>query len=207
MTLNAALYAGFVVGLSIAAPVGPMSLLCIQRTLAFGMRVGLSTGLGAATMNVLYASLMLAGMDAIAPWLASAQRGLGIAGGLFLLWAALRTIRRSGAAAGKAEMAAPSVVGAYGSAILFNATNPLSPILILACLSPILAVQAPSPSGSVALLAGLFAAAAGWWVCLTGTVSLLRTHLSPGVLRGVNWAAGAVLTIYGGLALERSLGR
>ena len=62
MTSTALLCTGLLAGLSIAVPVGPMSLLCIQRTLASGMRVGLCTGLGAATVNVAYAAVVLFGL-------------------------------------------------------------------------------------------------------------------------------------------------
>jgi threonine/homoserine/homoserine lactone efflux protein len=85
MMNHASLFAGLLVGFSIAVPIGPMGLLCIQRTLVSGMRVGVSTGLGAATTNVLYGALILLSLDTAASSVASGGRVLSFAGGIFLL--------------------------------------------------------------------------------------------------------------------------
>jgi threonine/homoserine/homoserine lactone efflux protein len=197
--------AGAFVGLSIAAPIGPMGLLCIQRTLASGMRVGVSTGLGAATVNVVYGAIVLFGMGQLAPWMTSFSRVLSALGGAFLLWSALRTFQRNRKAHSPAVgTVALSPLTAYGSAVAFNATNPMSLILIMALLTPVIGRSAPPVADALLLLGGMFAAAASWWVCLTGSVALLRTRLTPALLAHVNRAAGVVLTIYGALALARS---
>jgi threonine/homoserine/homoserine lactone efflux protein len=99
-----------------------------------------------------------------------------------------------------------SPFAAYISAAAFNATNPLSPILIVGLLAPIIGQSAPSLGGAAALLFGMFAAATTWWVCLSGGIALLRSRLSPGILVIVNQVAGAILTVYGVVALARSAG-
>lgn len=205
MTSQAFLFAGIAVGLSVAVPVGPMGLLCIQRTLSGGMRVGLSTGLGAATVNVLYGALVILGLHELAPLVAGGARVLSFAGGVFLLWSAARTLRRRrlGAAPAPATL---SPIAAYGTAVAFNATNPMSPMLLIALLTPVLHASAPSLAGTALLLLGMFAAAMAWWTCLSGGVTVLRSRLSPRVLGGVNQMAAAVLTFYGALALARSAG-
>ena len=205
MTNHVSLFAGLLVGFSIAAPVGPMSLLCIQRTLASGMRAGVSTGLGAATVNVFYGALVILGLDGIAPLVAGGGRALSFAGGVFLLWSAARALIRQHAM-GDQQPIALSPLAAYGSAVAFNAANPLSLILVVALLTPIVGLSAPSLAGSAALLLGMFTAAVAWWVCLCGGVTLLRARLSPRVLVVVNQAAGGVVTFYGALALARSAG-
>ncbi len=86
MASHVSLSAGLVIGFSVAAPIGPMGLLCIQRTLTSGMRVGVCTGLGAATVNVVYGALIIAGLDKMAPVMASGGRVLSFVGGAFLLW-------------------------------------------------------------------------------------------------------------------------
>jgi threonine/homoserine/homoserine lactone efflux protein len=88
--------------------------------------------------------------------------------------------------------------------VVFNATNPLSPILIVGLLAPIVGQTSPSPGGAVALLFGMFVAATTWWVCLSGGIALLRSRLSPGMLVIVNQASGAILTAYGVAALARA---
>ena len=207
MTTNyVSLFAGLLVGLSIAVPIGPMGLLCMQRTLTSGMRVGISTGLGAATVNVLYGALAILGLDQVAPLVASSSRVLSLAGGVFLLWSAARMLRRRRAMGDQLQAAVLSPWAAYSSAVAFNVANPMSPILIVALLSPIIGLSAPSLAEAAALLLGMFTAAATWWVCFTGCITLLRLRLSPGMLVMVNQAVGAVLTFYGVLALARSAG-
>lgn len=80
---HTSLIAGMLVGLSVAVPIGPMGLLCIERTLTSGPRVGILTGFGAATMNTAHAAVIIAGLGWLAPLIASAGRALGFAGGLF----------------------------------------------------------------------------------------------------------------------------
>jgi putative LysE/RhtB family amino acid efflux pump len=204
MMNQVSLVAGLLVGFAVAVPIGPMGLLCIQRTLASGMAVGVSTGLGAATVNVAYGAVVLFGLDTLSPWIASSQRLLGVLSGLFLLWSAARTLWRRGTIAPLSETQAPSPLAAYASAVAFNATNPMAMILILALLSPIIGHAVPSWTGGAALLFGMFAAATTWWVCLSGGVALLRTRLSPNALIIINRAAGLLLTVYGALALAHS---
>lgn len=93
-TSHSFLFAGLLVGVSVAMPIGPSALLCIGRTLASGMRAGVATGFGAATVNVLHASLILVGLGEAAPMLHELGRGLGVVGGIFLLWTASRIARR-----------------------------------------------------------------------------------------------------------------
>ena len=204
MTNHASLPAGLLVGFAIAVPIGPMGLLCIQRTLAAGMTRGVSTGLGAVTVNLAYGAVILLGLDTLSPWMAGGQRMLNAAGGLFLLGSAVSTFRRHGLADGPPETAPPSPLAAYGSAVAFNATNPMALILILALLSPIAGPSAPSLADAARLLLGMVLAATTWWVCLSGAVALLRARLSPRVLGYVNHGAGLLLTLYAALALARS---
>ena len=203
---HAFLFAGLLVGFSIAVPIGPMGLLCIQRTLASGLRAGVSTGLGAATANVLCGALIILGLDKVASLAASGGRVLNFAGGVFLLCSAARMALRQRSPRDQLQPAALSPLAAYVSAVVFNATNPLSPILILGLLAPIIGQSAPSLGGAAALLFGMFAAATTWWVCLSGGIALLRSRLSPGILVIVNQVAGAILTVYGVAALARSAG-
>jgi len=204
MTSHASLAAGLLVGFSIAVPIGPLGLLCIQRTLASGMRVGVSTGLGAATVNVAYGAVILLGLHKLSPWMQSGSRMLSALGGLFLLWSAARTLLRRRLAGAQPEPAISSAFAAYASALLFNATNPMALILIVGLLSPIVGLSAPSLEDAAALLLGMFVAAAMWWTCLSFGVALLRAQLSPSVLAGVNRAAGLFLTVYGALALAHA---
>ena len=84
---------GFVLGFTIAAAVGPISLLCIRRTLAQGRLVGLASGLGVATADATYGAIAAFGLTAVTDLLVDGRRALGVVGGLFLLWLAWRAFR------------------------------------------------------------------------------------------------------------------
>ena len=206
MTTDLPVLTGLLIGLSIAAPIGPMGILCIQRTLASGMRIGLSTGLGAATMNLVYASLVVAFFGQAAGWVEHRAHLIAACSGVFLLWTAARLFWRRAAGPAGAPVRA-TAAGAYLSAAMLNATNPMSLVLMFALLSPVLGgAAAPVGWRSAALLGGLFGGAVTWWVCLSGATAALRRRLRPGVLVQVNRVAGALIAGYGLLALARSLG-
>jgi threonine/homoserine/homoserine lactone efflux protein len=89
---DAALFAqSLLIGLSIAAPVGPIGLLVIQRTLQRGALVGLATGLGAAAADALYGAVGAFGVTWVIDALVGARLPLALGGGAFLLWLAWRT--------------------------------------------------------------------------------------------------------------------
>lgn len=84
---------GVVLGLAISAPVGPIGVLCIRRTLAEGRVVGLVAGLGAATADALYGALVAFGLTAVTSLLVGGTFWLQLIGGLFLLYLGVQTMR------------------------------------------------------------------------------------------------------------------
>ena len=112
------------VGLAIAAPVGPIGLLVIQRTLRHGRAAGLATGLGAAAADALYGALGAFGVTALIDALQAARVPLALAGGGFLLWLAWRTWRSAPpaqAVAQDAEVAGRPGDAARGRAVFTRA--------------------------------------------------------------------------------------
>jgi hypothetical protein len=87
--------AGLAVGLSVALPIGPMGVLCIQQTLAFGLAAGFAIGMAAATVQVIYGTAAVLGLGATAEALVGAVGNvLSLIGALLLFWMALNTVRR-----------------------------------------------------------------------------------------------------------------
>src|SRR5690554_447237 len=116
---------GLMIGFAIAAPVGPIGLLCIQRTLAYGQLTGLVTGLGAASADAIYGLVAGFGLTAISAFLVEQQLWLGLAGGLFLCYLGVRTILTPPAAQA-AQIRAGGRWAAYGSTFLLTLTNPMT---------------------------------------------------------------------------------
>ena len=184
---------GFVLGFTIAAAVGPISLLCIRRTLAEGRLLGLVSGLGVATADATYGAIAAFGLTAITDVLVDGRRVLGVVGGLFLLWLAWRTFR---AVPGDAVAAdAPGrrgLPGAYLSTLGLTLTNPMT-ILSFAALFLGLGVTGGDAAGATLLTAGVFAGSVAWWVILVGSVGAFRTRVTSAGLRRVNLASGLLI--------------
>jgi threonine/homoserine/homoserine lactone efflux protein len=192
---------GMGMGFAIAAPVGPIGLLCIRRSLTQGQWMGLATGLGAATADGLYGCIAGFGLTAIADRLIDQAHWLQLIGGLFLCYLGLTTMR-SKPAATAAPLTNRSLLGAYGSTLVLTLTNPatiLSFIVIFAGLG--LGSTGPDWRSSLAVVIGVFLGSALWWVCLSWGVTFFRKYLTPSRLIWLNRLAGAAIFAFGCAAL------
>lgn len=192
---------GVIIGFSIAAPVGPIGVLCIRRTLAEGRPVGLASGLGAATADALYGCVAGLGLTFISDLLVRQQSWLRLIGGLFLCYLGIKTWLSK-----PAERAATAQgtgwVGAYGSTFLLTLTNPMTILSFAAVFAGLgLAGTAANYTTALMLVAGVFLGSALWWLLLSGGVSLVRTRFnSPGLL-WVNRLSGLIIVAFGLVAL------
>jgi len=188
---------GLILGFSIAAPVGPIGLLCIQRTLQRGRLAGFVSGLGAATADACYGLVAALGLSTVISFLLGWQFWLQLGGGLFLLGLGLKTLlaRPAPATAATAPDKA-GLSGAFASVLLLTLTNPATILSFFAVFAG-LGIDARS-GGAMALVAGVFLGSAAWWLILSFLAGLFRRHLSDGRMRLLNVIAGLCLI---GLAL------
>ncbi|KAA0114932.1 permease [Methylobacterium sp. P1-11] len=198
--IAAALLAGASLGLSIAVPIGPTSLLCIQRTLSGGLPIGLATGLGVATVHLTYGTVILRwGADLVAAWSNGAV--LSLVSGAVLLALAVRVVRSDSVLHVSSERR-DSLAASYGSAVVLALANPITPVLFLAAMPALLARgTAPLPM----LAAGVFLGSFAWWVVLNTAVSLFRRCVTSQVLNQLNKAAGLLLALLALSLLVRGL--
>ena len=197
---------GFIIGFSIAAPVGPIGVLCIRRTLTKGRLAGLLSGLGAATADAIYGSIAGFGLTVIAGFLLRQQNWLSLGGGVFLCYLGLKTVLMKPnerlTSAGSSE----GLVGVYASTFLLTLTNPATILAFTAIFAGMgLANSARNCASAAILVLGVFAGSALWWLVLSGSVSLFRSRLTPDRLRWVNRLSGIVITTFG-LFILLSLG-
>ena len=192
---------GLVIGFSIAAPVGPIGVLCIRRTLAEGQMYGLVSGLGAATADAVYGCVAAFGLTIISAFLIGHKLWLSLIGGLFLLYLGIKTLLSKPAEdAAKAE--GKGLLGSYVSTFLLTLTNPMT---ILSFVAIFAALGLGSTNGSYAsaliLVLGVFSGSAMWWLLLSGGVGLFRNKFNARGLLWVNRLSGAVITVFGVIAL------
>ncbi|HSQ39513.1 MAG TPA: LysE family transporter, partial [Anaerolineales bacterium] len=187
---------GLILGFSIAAPVGPIGVLCIRRTLAEGRLTGFLSGLGAATADMLYGAIAAFGLTAIMNLLVDQQSWLRAVGGLFLLYLGIRTFLTKPSAE-SAPSRGMGWLSAYVSTFFLTVTNPMTILSFIGMFSAILPTDgASSAASSVSLVLGVFLGSAAWWLALSGLVSLFRERFTPAWMQLVNRVSGVVITVF-----------
>ncbi|MES2257203.1 MAG: LysE family transporter [Pseudomonadota bacterium] len=198
MDVAAALAKGAMIGFAIAAPVGPVGLLCIRRTFAQGAGAGLASGLGAATADAMYGLLAALGVSALASVLLEYSELLHVVGGVLMALLGIAALRRAAKppVTVAARAATPSgLASAFGSTFALTASSPMT-ILSFAGLLAALAPPDGSVRGGLTLVAGVFAGSVAWWMLLVGGVSASRRALPPSALRWIEGVSGAALLVF-----------
>lgn len=178
------------IGLSIAAPVGPIGLLVIQRTLQRGSVVGLATGLGAAAADALYGAVGAFGVSWIIDALTGARVPLALGGGAFLLWLAWR-IWHSKPAEKAAQAGGAGLLSCFAGTFVLTLSNPatiFSFIAVFGTLGARLAVSSPWT-----MIAGVLVGSALWWLLLSALVGRLRSRFDARAQAIVNRASALLL--------------
>jgi threonine/homoserine/homoserine lactone efflux protein len=196
-------------GFCVAAPIGPVGILCINRSLGGGAVLGLATGLGASTVQVgwiLLATAGTAGAMMIGPDSTIAQLA-SLVTAILLIWMGIRAIRRGGNIPPGLK-AAPSLLvclTTYASGVMLAASNPVTGLLFISAAPAIAPLGASGFETKVALAAGTFMGSAIWWAALSGSVAIFRSRLRPGIIRLVNQGAGVLLLSLAGGVLAKAV--
>ncbi|HTX78114.1 MAG TPA: LysE family transporter [Longilinea sp.] len=195
------LFRGLVIGFSIAAPVGPIGVLCIRRTLAEGRAAGLVSGLGAATADALYGCVAGFGLAFISSFLVAQQFWLRLIGGMFLCYLGIKTLL-----AKPAEQAAVvkgnSLAGAYASTFFLTLTNPMTILSFAAIFAGLgLASTGRDYASAGVLVLGVFLGSALWWLMLSGGVGVFRGKFNLQGLQWINRISGVIIAGFGLFAL------
>jgi threonine/homoserine/homoserine lactone efflux protein len=201
MDMPAFFIKGFLIGLSVAAPVGPIGFLCIQRTLNGGMRFGFVSGLGAAAADAAYGAVAGFGLSAISAFLvAQAGWARGI-GGLFLLYLAVRIFTTPPADKGNGR-AAGGLLAAFTSVFALTLTNPTTILSFAAIFAGLGLVETAGDFGlAIVLVSGVFVGSAAWWLFLSGVSEVLHRRVGPTFLVWVNRVSALVIGGFGVWAL------
>lgn len=192
---------GLLIGFSIAAPVGPIGILCIRRTLSDGRLSGLISGLGAATADAVYGSIAGFGLAFISTFLIHQEHWLRLFGGSFLCYLGIKTL-----VAKPADQAAPtrgnSLPRAYLSTFLLTLTNPLTILSFAAIFAGLgLAGAGDHYTGAGMLVLGVFTGSALWWFLLSSGMGILKEKFTQGGLLWVNRISGIIILGFGIYAL------
>ena len=197
---------GLILGFSIAAPVGPIGILCIQRTLRHSQVYGLVSGLGAATADAVYGSVAAFGLTLVTSLLIPQMNLLRFGGGMFLCYLGVKTFLAT-VSAYSGSISTESLTGAYLSTFVLTLTNPMTILSFAAIFAGLGLTEAERGYASASFLVlGVFTGSGLWWLLLSSSVGLFRDRVDAPALKWINRGAGVIIIGFGLVILWGLLG-
>ncbi|HEY9733761.1 MAG TPA: LysE family transporter [Drouetiella sp.] len=194
-------FRGLLIGISIAAPVGPIGVICIRQSLLNGWKIGLSAGLGAACADGFYAIVAVLGLAALTRFFAAITLPLHVGGGLLLLYIAFK-IFRSRTSENSFDRESDQVEERTNSpsktllqTFALTITNPMTILSFSAILSAF-GVERLSLD-ALYVVSGVFLGSALWWLTLSAGVARFSRWLTPGGMTFINCCSGAIIAGFG----------
>lgn len=192
---------GLIIGFSIAAPVGPIGVLTIKRTLTEGRISGFVTGMGAAMADAVYGMVAGFGLTAISSFLLTQEFWIKLIGGLFLLYLGVRSFIAKPASKA-AEVDSKGLFSNLISTFFLTVTNPTTILSFIAIFAGLgLGTASTGYSSSIAMVLGIFTGSALWWFILSAVVSLFQAKITPGRLIWINRLSGLIIISFAVIAL------
>lgn len=186
---------GFTIGFAIAAPVGPIGILCIRRSLINGWKMGAATGLGAASADAIYGLIAALGLTIVSDLLIDQQVWFKLIGGIFLIYLGIKAFLSKPSDTIQ-ESQSSGLVNAYLSTFLLTITNPLTILSFLAIFAS-LGLGSSTNKLGLWLVLGVFSGSLSWWLLLSSGVSFIRKGFKPAGLVWVNRLSGIFIITFG----------
>lgn len=195
--MMALFFKGALLGLAITAPVGPINLLCIRRSLNHGPKIGFFTGLGAATADTFFGAVAAFGLTQISDFLTAHERALQIFGGGLFLVMGIQLIRSKPENPNLTEPKKLSSFKAYSSSLFLTLHNPATVFAFLLAFAGLKLTQETSTltGASIATL-GVFVGSSLWWLTLSWGSAKLRSRISPRTVHRINVTTGIMLVLF-----------
>ena len=196
---------GVVMGLIAAVPIGPVNLICIRRTFAFGPLNGFVSGLGAALGDGIFAAITGFGLTWVAQLIEGYATIIELIGGGMLVWFGFRTFFAPPMT--KEENCegdgATNLVRSMISTFALTITNPATLLAFTAMFASLggLAGGAGSFGDAGFVVAGVVGGSAGWWLALTTVIGLFHTRIDEKAMRAINRGSGVLVAVFGVVVL------
>ena len=188
---------GLAFGFLLAATVGPMWVLCLRRTLAFGPLAGIASGMGIALADGLYGAVAAFGLTAISGFLLGHSFWIGLAGAAFLIYLGIRTLTAPPVQArGATEQ--KSLTASFFSTLGLTLTNPPTILAFAAIFAGLGLASSADYAAAGLIVAGVFLGSAAWWLILAATAARLRGRMGPRLMRGINRVSGVSILGFAG---------
>lgn len=190
---------GIILGFCIAAPVGPIGLLCIRKTLQYGRLSGLFSGLGAAFADTLFGIISAFGLTLVSDYLVAGRFWFHLIGGLFLLFLGGKTFLTPPSVTAK-KITHKTLAGDFLSTMVLTLANPLT---ILSFVAAFAGIGLSEQVGSAPILVvGVFIGSSAWWLILSSGVTLFRKKITQEIMACINRVAGILILIFGLIAIS-----
>lgn len=196
---------GFIIGFSIAAPVGPIGVLTIKRTLTEGRLSGFVTGMGAAMADTLYGVIAGFGLTVVSSFIMTQEFWMKLVGGLFLLFLGIKSFIAKPASTA-ANLDSKGLFSNFISTFFLTVTNPATILSFLAIFAGLgLGTTKTDYSSSISLVLGVFIGSGLWWFILSSAVSRFQSKITPVRLTWINRLSGLLILSFGVFALYSCL--
>ena len=194
-----ALVKGFIVGLGASIPLGPLGVLCVQKTLGNGRNSGFITGLGASVSDTFYAAISLMGLAFIQNLIDENMDWVMFIGGLIIMYIGVKIYLTNPIKQIKQKNKNKKHVEDFFEALFMTITNPGAIFLILGLFAAVGTNMGESVSKStlIATLWGVFAGSAAWWFALSTTINVFRKRFRIKQLMMINKISGIVIFVLG----------
>jgi len=189
---------GFAIGFAVAAPIGPVGLLCIRRSIADGRLVGFVTGLGAAVADSFMALIAAIGVTTILSFLSGHKPAFQLLGGLILLGMGVAAMRAKPPTRAEGPLHAPSVLAAFLSTIVLTLANPLTIASLLGIFTAFgVSLRTEGWFAPSWLVLGVFLGSTVWWLILSWFADWFGRKLNTHLLKTINIITGLFLLAFG----------
>lgn len=186
---------GLLLGFCIAAPVGPVGILCINRTLNKGYISGIVTGLGATTADLLFGLIVVLGLNIVSDFLIDYESWFHFFGFLFLVLVGVQIMRKKKRTVEPALQENGNLLRDYVSAFVLTLSNPLTIIFFIAVFA-FVGISDVKPLGAVVLLFSILLGSGGWWLLLCGIAHKYKTKLGEKMLAKVDLISGLAIVAF-----------
>ncbi|MGA2113949.1 MAG: LysE family transporter [Bryobacteraceae bacterium] len=195
MTQLEALWKGLLAGIAIAAPVGPVNVLCLRRTLSKGWKSGLVSGFGAAAADAAYGGIAAFSVRIVIAFLRSQETPIKLIGGLLLIGLGIRYWFRPASSTNGEDGSSGRTD--FASAFLLNLANPTTILSFLAVLAALGTAARSDRPVTALVVAGIFLGSMAWWVLLAVAAERLRDRFDEAGMRWMNRVAALAIGAFG----------
>ena len=186
---------GIVAGFLMAAPLGPMGVVCIKRTLTHGRLSGFATGLGTATIDALYSSVAAFSLVLISTFVLNHASAIQSMGAVILFYLGISIFREKPKKPSSENALQKNLAKDYGSALILTICNPITILSFMAALAALEVASNSETASPFMLVGGVFLGSLLWWIILSTTMGGMRNGLTLQRIQKINQISGSIIIV------------